>query len=190
MKPLSLAIASIALCAASAVHAAPWRVLPESTLGFSATYDGDAFDGRFKRFTPVIEFDPKQLASARFDVRIDLASADTSNGERDGMLVGDGFFNSRKQPQARYSCQSFRALGGNRYLASGTLTLNGISKPVALTFTWEAGAKTVLVGSASLKRLDFAVGTGQWNDTDLLPNEVQVKTRLVLAAPAGTPAKK
>ena len=98
---------------------------------------------------------------------------------------------SRKTPQARYLATRFRALGGNRYVAEGTLSLNGASKPVALEFTWTPGAHTVLAGSTTLMRLDFGVGTGEWADTGLLPNEVRVKTRLLLAAPAAkTPAVK
>ena len=181
--------ATLALTVAGAANAAPWRVLPGSTLGFSASFEGEAFEGSFAKFTPRIEFDPKQLATSRFDVAIELASAGTKNDERDEALRGTGFFNSRKTPQARYLATRFRALGGNRYLAEGTLTLNGISKPVPLEFSWTPGARTVLAGSASLKRLDFNVGTGEWSDTSELPNEVKVRTRLLLAPP-GTPAAK
>jgi len=173
---------------AGSASAAHWRVLPGSTLGFSTSFEGEAFEGAFGKFTPSIDFDPKQLATSRFDVVIELASADTKNDERDEALRGTDFFNSKKTPQARYLATKFRALGGNRYAADGTLTLNGMSKPVVLEFSWTPGAKTVLAGSASLKRLDFKVGTGEWSDTSDLPNEVKVKTRLLLAP--GTPAAK
>ena len=179
-----VAMLAAGLLGTNIAQAASWRVLPGSTLGFTATYQGEAFDGRFARFTPRIDFDPAHLASARFDVAIVLASADTRNSERDDMLHGDGFFNSGKAPTARYVATKFRALGGNRFIADGRLSLNGISRPVALSFTWSGGAKPVLVGTASLNRLDFQVGTGDWTDTGLLPNAVQVKTRLLLAAPA------
>jgi len=183
MKSTLLA-AALLLLAPAAASAESWRVLPGSTLGFASSYEDEAFQGSFAKFTPHIEFDPKQLASSRFDVSIDLASADSRNSERDELLQGGEFFNSRKSPQARYLATRFRALGGNRYVAEGTLSLNGASKPVALEFTWTPGAQTVLAGSATLKRLDFGVGTGEWADTALLPNEVSVKTRLLLAAPA------
>ena len=52
------------------------------------------------------------------------------------MLRGAEFFDSRKQPEARYVATRFRALGGNRFAADGVLTLHGVSKPVTLTFTW------------------------------------------------------
>jgi len=168
---------------ASSAHGADYVALPESTLGFSASFQGESFDGKFARFTPQIRFDPAKLATSRFDVRIQLASANTRNDERDQMLRSSEFFDIATQPEARFIATRFRALGGNRYAADGTLTLHGVSKPVALNFTWTAGAKTVLSGEATLKRLDFGVGTGDWADTELLPNEVRVKTRLALVIP-------
>lgn len=169
------------MLASPVVVAADWVALPGSSLGFTAAFQGETFEGRFGKFTPQIRFDPARLGESRFDVRIDLGSADTRNEERDDMLRTAEFFNSRKQSQARFVASRFRALGGNRFAADGTLTLNGVSKPVSLNFSWTAGAKPVLAGEASLKRLDFAVGTGDWTDTDLLPNAVKVKTRLLLA---------
>lgn len=174
-----LVIALVVLAGNAA--AADWAMQPGSSLGFSASYQGEAFSGNFGKFTPTIRFDPAKLADARFDVRIVLASADTKNSERDDLLKSGDFFDSKRQPEARYTASRFRALGGNRYAADGALSLRGVSKPVVLTFTWTAGAKPVLDGSASLKRLDFGVGSGDWTDVDLLPNEVKVKTHLILA---------
>src|SRR3546814_5055049 len=79
--------------------------------------------------------------------------------------------------QAHYSATNFRSLGDDRYAADGTLELRGVSKPVTLTFTWTPGAAPVLVGKATVKRLDFGVGGGDWADTDAIPNEVAVSTR-------------
>lgn len=178
-----LIAASLLLSASSPANAAPWTVQPGSSLGFSASFQDEAFEGKFSRFTPRISFDPA-TATGHFDVAIDVLSADTRNSERDDLLKGAEFFNARKQPQARYVAKRFRALGGGKFVADGVLSLNGISKPVPLAFTWTAGAKPVLAGQATLKRLDFSVGTGEWNDTALLPNAVQVKTRLLLAPAA------
>jgi polyisoprenoid-binding protein YceI len=169
----------VALAAAPSL-AADYSAGKDSTLGFKATYMDDAFEGRFADFTPLIRFDPADLAGSRFDVRIRLDSASTANQERDEMLVGPEFFNAGAQPEARYQASSFTALGGNRYRADGTLALNGVSRPVALTFEWTPGLPAVLEGQASLKRLDFKVGQGDWTDTGLLPDQVQVFTRLEL----------
>ena len=83
-------------------------------------------------------------------------------------------------PQARYQATSFRKLADGRFVAEGTLTLRGISKPVPLTFAWTPGAAPVLAGSATVKRLEFGVGAGDWDDTEVMPDAVAVTTRLVL----------
>lgn len=174
-------LALAAAFAAPAALATDWRAGDESRLGFSASYMGDAFEGRFADFTPQIRFDPADLASARFDVRINLSSADTDSTDRDELLVGPEFFNAGAVPEARYVAGSFKALGGNAFVAEGELSLNGVSRPVPLRFTWTPGTPAVLEGEATLSRLAFKVGEGDWADTELLPDEVRVRTRLVLS---------
>lgn len=169
------------------VSAGDWQMAKGSSLGFSSSFQGEIFNGNFNRFTPQIRFDPKQLGQARFDVIIDLASADTRNGERDDTLKTSDFFDIRKTPNARYTASAFKDLGNGRYQANGSLSLRGISKPVALVFSWKPGPSAILTGEATVNRLDFKVGTGDWSDTGILPNAVKVKTVLILVPK--TPAK-
>lgn len=172
------------LLAAAPAFAADYTQAPGSALVFAGTYEGDAFTGRFPGFVTRFSFDPAQLATARLDVTIPIATASTGNSDYDGEMRGSAFFNSAKFPQARYTATRFRALGGNRYAAEGTLSLRGVSKPVTLDFTWTPGTKPVLTGKATVKRLDFGVGEGEWADTSLLPNEIAVSTKVIF-----TPAK-
>lgn len=163
------------------VFAADYVQQAGSSLGFTGSYQGEAFTGSFAKFNSSINFDPAKLAQSRFDVRIILASANTKNSERDEMLLGSDFFDSKAQPEARYVATKFRALGNNRFIADGVLSLRGISKAIPLTFTWTPGVKPQLVGSAKIQRLDFKVGTGDWDDVELIPNAVTVNTRLILS---------
>lgn len=91
------------LLMAGGASAADWTMQPGSSLGFSASYQGEAFGGGFGKFTPVIRFDPAKLADSRFDVRIVLASADTKNSERDDLLKSGDFFDSKRQPKRAMS---------------------------------------------------------------------------------------
>jgi polyisoprenoid-binding protein YceI len=168
-----------ALLAAAPAYAADYQQAPGSVLAFAGTYQGEAFTGRFPGFTTKMSFDPAQLATSKLDVAIPLATASTGNSDYDGEMRGSSFFNASKFPQARYTATKFRALGGNRYAADGTLSLRGVSKPVTLTFTWTAGAKPVLAGKATVKRLDFGVGEGDWADTSLIPNDIAVSTKVL-----------
>lgn len=166
--------------ASAAASAADYVQAPGSSLAFATRYQGELFTGRLPGFATRLSFDPARLRTSRLDVRIPLAGVSTGNGERDGTLRDPAFFDVARHPQARYFATRFRALGGNRYAADGELTLRGVSRPVTLTFTWTPGGSPVLDGRATVKRLAFGVGGGDWADTSIIPDEVAVSTRVVL----------
>lgn len=184
----SLLVAAL-VAAAPAAFAADYTQAAGSTLAFEGQYQGEPFTGSFPGFGTALRFDPVQLATSRLDVVIPITRATTGNEEYDPDMLGSGFFDAKRFPQARYTATKFRALGGNRFAADGTLGLHGIDKPVTLTFTWTPGAKPVLEGKAVVKRLDFGIGTGEWDDTSLIANEVTVTTKVVFAPKAVQPTK-
>lgn len=176
-RPIALALLMVFVLPAAA---ADYVQAPGSSLAFAGSYQGDVFTGRFPGFSTRLRFDPAQLASASLDVAIPLASATTGNGDYDENMRGADFFNAAKFPQAHYTATRFRSLGGNQYAADGTLSLHGVSKPVTLTFTWTPGAQPVLAGKATVKRLDFGIGSGDYADTGLIPDAIAVSTKVVL----------
>jgi polyisoprenoid-binding protein YceI len=169
----------LALAAPMAI-AADYVQAPGSTLTFAGSYQGETFVGRFAGFATRLSFDPARLDDARLDVVIPLATATTGISDYDGELRGVSFFDSAKFAPARYTARKFRRLGGDRFAANGTLSLRGISRPVTLEFTWTPGAKPILAGTATVQRLDFGVGGGEWADTDVLPNAIAIATKVVL----------
>lgn len=177
MSPKSLLLPLLLFVAPA--FAADYVQAPGSALTFAGKYQGEVFTGKFPGFATKFSFDPAQLATAKLDVTIPLATATTGNDDYDENVRGDDFFASGKFPQARYTAAKFRALGGNRYAADGTLSLRGVSKPVTLEFTWTPGAKPVLAGKATVSRLAFGVGGGDWADTGLIPDAIAVATKVV-----------
>lgn len=169
------------LLVASPAFAADWKVdAAASSLRFSGTAQGEAFDGKFAKFDAKIAFDPAHLAGSKFDVTVELASADTQNEERDDTLQGTEFFNVAAEPKASFVADRFTAQGTG-FQAQGTLTLRGVSKPVVLDFTWTpAGAGATLEGHATLERSAFGIGGGDWADPETIADEVKVATTLVL----------
>lgn len=177
--PAAVAALLVAMMGAPA-HAADYVQAPGSSLAFATKYDGEVFTGQFGGFDTTLRFDPEQLDQARLEVTIQLAGTSTGNADRDSTLAGGDFFNIARFTQARYVAERFRALGGNEYAADGQLTLRGVSKPVTLQFTWTPGAPALLSGRATVKRLDFGVGGGDWADTGVIPDAVAVSTRVFL----------
>lgn len=180
-SPAAVAAMLVAMMGApTAATAADYVQAPGSSLVFATKYDGEVFTGRFGDFATRLSFDPDDLDAARLDVTIQLAGTATGNADRDSTLSGSDFFDVAKFAQARYVAERFRALGGDRYSADGTLTLRGVSKPVTLTFTWTPGSPATLAGRATVQRLAFGVGGGDWADTGTIPDEVAISTRVFL----------
>ncbi|MGH8053405.1 MAG: YceI family protein [Stenotrophomonas sp.] len=177
-SPAAVAAALAGMLATAPVLAADYVQAPGagSILVFATKYDGEVFTGTFPDFKTQLSFDPADPAAAKLDVTIPLASAKSGNSDRDSTLQGADFFNVASFAQARYTANGFRALGNNQFAADGTLELHGVSKPVSFTFTWAPGAQPVLTGKATVKRLDFGVGGGDWADTKTIPNETAIST--------------
>jgi len=180
MSLRALAIA-MALAFGATAQAGPLQADASSgTLEFSAIQADAKFTGAFKRFKVVLDFDPAQPAQWKLDVAVDTASIDTQDGERDEILRGPDFFGAAKHPQARYHAARFER-AGNGWRATGELTIRGVTKPVPVTFTLvPAGTATVMKGSASLDRLDFGLGQGEWASTEWVGNTVEVRFELEL----------
>ena len=167
-----------------AAFAREWKVdAAHSALTFTGTYQDEKFEGRFKRFDAKIDYDPADLAHAKFDVTIDIASVDTANTERDQALPGKDFFDIVQFPRAHFVTTRFRKAANGDVLADGMLSLHGVSKPVTLAVKFsQAGNGATLDVDTTLKRLDFGIGSGDWADTSMIGNGVAVHGHLVLHA--------
>jgi polyisoprenoid-binding protein YceI len=186
MLATAAAAVSLALMPAAAVARA-WRVDPaHSTLTITNSYQGVRYTGRFNRFGANIVYDPADLAHAKFDVTVDVGSFDTQNAERDRTAKGPDFFDVAKYPRARFVTTAFHKGAGGSVLADGRLTLHGVTRAVTLTVEFApAGNTATLDVSASLQRLAFGIGTGQWADTSMIGNGVTVHGHLSLRAGQG-----
>jgi polyisoprenoid-binding protein YceI len=166
--------------------ATEWAVDPAgSSLSFSGTYQGEPFEGRFARFDATIAIDPANLAGARIDVAVDVASATTGTEEIDAQLPAAEFFHSSKFPKARFLSTAVRD-GDGALVADGTLTIRDKARPIALKlrFAPTPTGATLDVDTA-IRRLDFDVGSGEWADTSMIGNDVSVKAHLVLKTKPG-----
>jgi polyisoprenoid-binding protein YceI len=112
-----------------------WSIQPGGRLGFTVTSGSDSYRGSFSDWSGAIKFDPDNPESADIRITVPLASATVGDATMDGMLQGAEFFSSSANPTATWRSTSVRKTGGNRYTASGTLSLRGASKPPSLSFT-------------------------------------------------------
>jgi len=173
-------LAFAALLASSAVYSADYT-MRAGTLKFSGQQQGEAFEGRFDTFTPVIQFDAAALATSKLDVSIDLASADTQNSERDDTLKGSDFFAIADFPKARFLTQSIRAVDATHFEADATLTIRNQTVALKFPFTFEPNADGArLTAKVTLDRLAFGLGTGDWADESMIGHQVEVNVDVSL----------
>jgi polyisoprenoid-binding protein YceI len=165
-----------------ALAATQWTLQPkQSKLTFVGTQAEAEFEGTFDRFTADIKFDPQDLAGSRFDVKIDMASVNSRDSSRDDTIKSEELFAVKQYPTSHYVADEFTAKGPGKYAAAGKLTLRNVTREVPIEFTFEKkDGSAWLKGSASLKRLDFGVGQGEWQDTESVGNDVKVRFVLLL----------
>ena len=162
--------------------AAQQRLLPaQSEISFTSRQMGVPVQGRFRAFEAELEFDPKQPEAARITLRIDLASAAIGTAETEVELAKPGWFDTRRFPQASFVSSSVKSTGPGRYDVAGKLTFKGTSRDLVVPVTLvQAGAGTSASGSFMIRRLDYRIGDGDWSDTSLVADEVQVRFKLAL----------
>ena len=159
-------------------------VLPEqSEVAFTTRQMGVPVEGRFKRWSATLQFDPRQPQAAKVDFSIDTRSVAFGAADTELEVAKPGWFDSARFPQARFVSNTVRAVGGNRFEVQGSLTLKGTTREltVPVTLAPGAGGLSVASGSFTLRRLEFRIGDGDWNDPSLVADEVQVRLRLTLS---------
>jgi polyisoprenoid-binding protein YceI len=160
----------------------------KSSLTFVFKQMNVGIEGKFRRFSSQVAFNPAKPEGAKAEIEVDLASIDAGSAEANDEVVGKLWFNTKAYPTAKFVASSVKALGGNRYQVSGKMTIKGRSQDLSAPFTLTPqGSQAALDGAFTIKRADFAIGEGMWADFSAVANEIQIKVHLLAN---GAPAKK
>jgi polyisoprenoid-binding protein YceI len=112
--------------------------------------------GYFKGMQGSVVFDPQKPDAISFDVCISAETVSSGNKKRDAHLREDDFFNVMYHPEICFVSNKVTPRQTD-YVADGTLTLLGISKPAVIVFT---AHEKRLVGTMKVNRSDFSLGKG------------------------------
>jgi polyisoprenoid-binding protein YceI len=182
MKKIALILS---LASALSVQAAEFTQIQadKSAINFTYKQMGVAVDGRFKRFTSQLHFDPVKPAAAKAIFEVELASVDTGAPEGDDEVAGKPWFNTKAFPTAKFVSGSVKPLGGNKYEVAGQLSIKGKTQEVLVpaTFTPQ-GNSGIFEGNFTIRRADFSIGEGSWAKFDIVANDVQIKFRITAAS--------
>ena len=140
-------------------------------------------EGQFKRFDATVAFDPAKPEATKAEFEVDLGSIDLGNEEGETEARRKVWLNVEAFPKARFVAESVKQTAPGKFVATGPLTIKGISQPITAPFTLAdaAGVRTV-EGQFTMKRLPFKIGEGPWADTDTVADDVLVRFRFTLPA--------
>lgn len=177
---LALASAGLMLAQPVLAQAKPAQLqAAQSELAFTSKQMGVPVEGKFKRFDAQLAFDPKKPETGKVSFTIELGSASLGDAAVDAELVKPAWFDVKKIPQASFQSSAIKALGNHRYEVTGKLAIKGQTRDLVVPVTLaQSGANTTATGAFAIKRLDFKIGDGEWADTSMVANDVQVRFKL------------
>jgi len=150
--------------------ATSWKISSPYAIRFSTA----GVSGIFKNFTGTIAFDEQNLATARFDISIDINSINTGNGMMNKHAKGDEWFDAAKYPAIQFTSTKIVKTSAG-YTATGTLQLHGITKVANLPFQFKRqGNGAIFEGSFNINRNDFKIGTPGGEVGDIMKVVVSV----------------
>jgi len=189
-RPAACLLLACAAAAALPAHAAPRTLVPaESQIQFTVKEMGVPVQGKFARFDSDIDIDLAHLDASSAKLRIEVGSLTTGNDEADAIAVDGDWLDKAHAPVAIFKSTAIHALGGGRYQARGLLSIRNKERDFTVDFTSteQPGGKTRIDGDFVIKRSVFGIGGGVWNEGGIVAEEIPVKVRLTLAAPAAHP---
>ena len=181
------AITALALLSAFAAPAcAQQKLAPaQSEIAFTSKQMGVQVDGKFKKFDAQVAFDPKKPEAGKIAFSIELGSASLGAAETEAELAKPDWFNTKLFPQATFQSTAVKAAGPGKFEVAGKLAIKGASQDIVVPVTLvQTGTNATATGSFAIKRLDFKIGDGDWKDTSMVANDVQIKFKLTLTGMA------
>jgi polyisoprenoid-binding protein YceI len=176
------------------LSAGRWTIDPAHTdVGFSVRHLGLAkVRGRFADVSGTVEI-ADDVSATRVQAQIPLASVWTGNADRDEHLRSRDFFHAESNPTMTFTSTGVSGSDGD-YALDGELTLNGITRPVALDveffgtseYPMDQSVRAGFSASGELSRKDFGIEFNMplGGDKVMISDKVVLELDVQLVAPA------
>jgi polyisoprenoid-binding protein YceI len=184
-------LAAVTLAATPAMTAEAWNIDKAHTeINFKVNHFFTPVSGTFSDFDVDLQYDAANPASSSVEVRIAVASVNTGNADRDEHLRSEDFFEAGAHPHITFRSTSVREVGPGELVATGPLTIKGVSKTIDLPIRVlgiqeiDEEMRPMLGGIARvagfaaetrIRRQDFGVGVGNWAATLVVGGNVDIE---------------
>jgi polyisoprenoid-binding protein YceI len=167
---------------AGVVAANQTLIADQSELVYVSTQMGVQVEGNFGRFEAQINLDPARLQTSSVSFAVDTSSVIFPASDVQKELAKPDWLDTARYPKAEFRSSRIRKMDDGRYEIAGMLTIKGRAREVVFPVSLSrSGATTFATGVLTIKRLDYGLGQGEWRDTSILEDEVQIKFKIALA---------
>lgn len=145
--------------------------------------------GRFAGVEGTVRIDETNPSFADVDVKVDAATVDTREAQRDAHLRSADFLDVEKYPYVTFSAKRPIEREGKTFKLAGDLTLHGVTREVVLDVTDEGRGKDPWGGerigfsaTTRVKRSDFGLTWNQALETGgvLVSDDIKISLDLQL----------
>jgi polyisoprenoid-binding protein YceI len=113
-----------------------------SEIGFSVRHAMvTTVRGQFTEYEGALHLDGTEPANSTAEVTIKVASIDTHQAQRDEHLRTGDFFDVASHPEITFRSTAAEFVGDDACRLTGDLTIKGVTRPVAIDFTFNGAAK-------------------------------------------------
>lgn len=98
--------------------------------------------GEFENFEGSVDFDQDQPENSKLDIKIDAASINTREKDRDNHLRSADFFNAEEYPTLHFVSKRVEPTAEDKGRVIGDLTIRGVTRQVVLDVTFHGIAKS------------------------------------------------
>src|SRR3954469_20662329 len=139
--------------------------------------------GSFNEFEGTATIDGANPANSSATVKINVASVDTRNAQRDGHLRTNDFLDAENYPEITFASTAINHLGGNEFEVTGDLTIKDVTKSITFPLEYQGAARDPFgndrigfEGSVVVNRKDWGISY----NAALEPGGVLVSERVAL----------
>ena len=156
---------------------AQWKINEkESYIIFIAKNLGLNVSGRISGMRVMGDYNEADILQSKLTGSIDVATIDTGIDLRDNHLKSSDYFDVKKYPTIVFKTKSIKSESGV-LLATGDLTIKGVTKEESIRFTVERkGTTRTFTGEITILRKNYELGS---NNTIIMADTIRVHVIVV-----------
>lgn len=184
-KPFPSARAGLALLALCGAALLPTQadaagLAPGSTVSAVFKQMNVPVTGQFKSFSGDVQFDPAHLDKSHANIVVETGSFDLGDPSFNENARGKDWLAAASFPKATFVSSAIQPAGAGSYKVSGKLTIRGKTVETSTVVKFQQqGAQQVFDGALPVHRLAVGVGQGEWADTSVVADLVELRFHLV-----------